>query len=76
MSFNFSLYSFAIIHTILIVYVNAIFTLSTWTILCDIFCLCILCLFVWTLTINVHNNKKKPKKTLEWTAGLILDKWT
>ena len=68
MSFNFSLYSFAIIHTILIVYVNAIFTLSIWTILCDISCLCILCLFVWSLTINVHNNNKNPKKRL---CGLL-----
>ena len=24
--------------------------------------LCILCLFVWSLTINVHNNNKNPKK--------------
>ena len=62
MSFNFSPYSFAIIHTILIVYVNAIFTLSTWTILCDISCLCIFCLFVWSLTINVHNKKQKTLK--------------
>ena len=62
MPFNFCFYTFAIVHIILIVYVNAIFTLSTWTILCDIFCLCILCLFMWSLIINVHNNNnKKPK---------------
>ena len=44
MHFNFlSSIHFAIIHTILIVYVGAIFTLSIWTILCDII------LFVYTL---------------------------
>ena len=37
--------------------------MSIWTILCDIFCLCILCLFVWSFDLNVHNKNKNPKKT-------------